>query len=86
MKLASLISVKGKKEVAVKILKKGNCSNILYEDRVLFWQEAAIMSQFDHPNVIAFYGVMVGKVPSMVVEYLPRGNLWKYLKTARRLR
>ncbi|XP_065655636.1 uncharacterized protein LOC100214787 isoform X5 [Hydra vulgaris] len=86
VKLAILLSVKGKSQVAVKILKKGYGSSISYEDRVSFWQEAAIMSQFDHPNVISFYGVLVGKIPSMVVEYLPRGNLWKYLKTAQRLR
>ena len=41
-------------EVAVKTLKEGSGE----EDRVKFLQEAAIMGQFKHPNVVEMYGVI----------------------------
>ncbi len=41
-------------EVAMKTLKKESGK----EDRVKFLQEAAIMGQFKHPNVINMYGVV----------------------------
>ena len=40
--------------VAVKLLKEG-ASEI---DKVKFLQEAAIMAQFKHPNVVSLYGVV----------------------------
>ena len=40
--------------VAVKLLKEGS-SEI---DKVKFLQEAAIMVQFKHPNVVSLYGVV----------------------------
>ena len=40
--------------VAVKLLKDG----MTEMDRVKFLQEAAIMAQFKHPNIIALYGVV----------------------------
>ena len=40
--------------VAVKLLKKG--ANEI--DKVKFLQEAAIMAQFKHPNVVSLYGVV----------------------------
>ena len=40
--------------VAVKLLKEGASET----DRVKFLQEAAIMAQFKHPNVVALYGVV----------------------------
>ena len=40
--------------VAVKFLKKG-ADEI---DKVKFLQEAAIMAQFKHPNVVSLYGVV----------------------------
>ena len=42
-------------EVAVKTLEGGASE----EDRVKFLQEAAIMGQFDHPNIVRIQGVMV---------------------------
>ena len=42
------------KELAVKTLKPGALEN----DRVRFLQEAAIMGQFNHPNVVKLYGVV----------------------------
>ena len=41
-------------QVAVKLLKEG-ASEV---DKVKFLQEAAIMAQFTHPNVISLYGVV----------------------------
>ena len=40
--------------MAVKTLKEGSGE----EDRVKFLQEAAIMGQFRHPNVVTLYGVV----------------------------
>ena len=40
--------------VAVKLLKEGASEM----DKVKFLQEAAIMAQFRHPNVVSLYGVV----------------------------
>ena len=52
-----LETTEGKLDVAVKTLKEGAGE----EDRVKFLQEAAIMGQFRHPNVITMYGVITNK-------------------------
>ena len=45
------------------------------KDKLRFLQEAAIMCQFDHQNVIKLHGV-VTEVPIMIVlEYMSRGDL-----------
>ena len=49
-----LIGNDKKMEVAIKTLKKEASE----EDRIKFLQEAAIMSQFKHPNVVTMYGVV----------------------------
>ncbi len=41
-------------EVAVKTLKEGAGEG----DKVKFLQEAAIMGQFSHPNIVKLYGVV----------------------------
>ena len=41
-------------EVAAKMLKAGSGER----DKVRFLQEAAIMAQFKHPNVVTLYGVV----------------------------
>ena len=46
-------------EVALKTLKADSSE----EDKVKFLQEAAIMAQFKHPNVITLHGVVSDKVP-----------------------
>ena len=46
-------------EVAVKTLNKGAEE----EDKVKFLQEAAIMGQFSHPNVVKLYGVITEGEP-----------------------
>ena len=42
-------------EVAVKTLEDGASE----EDKVKFLQEAAIMGQFDHPNIIKILGIVM---------------------------
>ena len=44
----------GFKEVAIKMLKPSSTE----EDQIKFLQEAAIMGQFHHPNVVQLYGVV----------------------------
>ena len=53
------LSPNGEVKVAVKTLKEGSGE----EDRVKFLQEAAIMGQFKHPNVVTMYGVVVQGEP-----------------------
>ena len=47
------------KEVAVKSLADGSTE----EKRIQFLQEAAIMGQFKHPNVITLHGVLLDQEP-----------------------
>ena len=42
-------------EVAVKAMEKNGASE---KDRVKFLQEAAIMGQFNHPNIVKILGIM----------------------------
>ena len=46
---------KGNLDAAIKTLRE----DAPMEDKVRFLQEAAIMGQFSHPNVVALYGVVV---------------------------
>ena len=50
-------------EVAVKTMEKGASE----EDRVKFLQEAAIMGQFSHPNIIKILGVVIEKPVSVYI-------------------
>ena len=47
------------KEVALKTLKTGSTE----DDKVKFLQEAAIMAQFRHPNIVTLHGVVSDKEP-----------------------
>lgn len=47
----------GKLDVAVKTLKDGAAK----EDRVKFLQEAAIIGQFSHPNVVKLHGIVISE-------------------------
>ena len=55
----SLKTDTGEVKVAVKTLKEGSGE----EDRVKFLQEAAIMGQFKHPNVVKLHGVVIEDEP-----------------------
>ena len=48
--------------VALKLLKEGSSEL----DKVKFLQEAAIMAQFSHPNVVSLYGVVCKTEPVSV--------------------
>ena len=51
------------KELAIKTLREG----LPEEEKVRFLQEAAIMGQFSHPNVVKLYGVVtVGEPVSLI--------------------
>ena len=52
-------------DVALKSLTKTS-----EEDKVKFLQEAAIMAQFKHPNVILLYGVITKGKPVSVFYYI----------------
>ena len=54
-----LATSENKVEVAVKTLKEGAGE----EDKVKFLQEATIMGQFSHPNVVKLYGVVTEREP-----------------------
>ena len=56
------VSQCGEIEVAVKELRRGTSN----KDRVRFLQEAAIMSQFNHPGIVKLYGVVKEKKPVSV--------------------
>lgn len=67
----------GSLEIAVKMLQ----STATEEDRVKFLQEAAIMGQFRHPNVVKLHGVVtVGKPVSFLVEtYMYLSTVYSYV-------
>ena len=50
----------GKREVAIKTL---NPTTTQPDAKVKFLQEAAIMAQFRHPNVIQLYGIVLDGEP-----------------------
>lgn len=59
-------------EVAVKMLQPMPTDS----DRSLLLREAALTSQFDHPNVIALIGVVtIGDPIMMVLQYCAEGSL-----------
>ena len=55
---------KGNKEVAVKMLQP----NPTGEDTVRFLQEAAIMGQFRHPNIVQLMGVVTVDKPVSTIN------------------
>ena len=58
-------------EVAVKFLKE-EASEI---DKVKFLQEAAIMAQFTHPNVVSLYGVVSKTEPVSSHNVIESGDI-----------
>ena len=53
-------SPKGQCEVAIKTL---NLSSTHPDAKIKFLQEAAIMAQFKHPNIIQLYGIVTDGEP-----------------------
>ena len=68
----------GDYDVAIKTLN----STVDPSDRVKFLQEAAIMAQFRHPNVIRLYGIVNdGPQVMLVIEYATKGDLRSHLNS-----
>ncbi|KAL5491611.1 hypothetical protein EMCRGX_G016929 [Ephydatia muelleri] len=75
-------SPKGECEVAIKVLDPTKSHND--EDKVKFLQEAAIMAQFKHPNVILLHGIVSEGGPLMlVIELAHNKDLRTHLMTMR---
>ena len=70
-----LNSAEGDLEVAMKTL-NADASD---DDKLRFLQEAAIMCQFDHENVIKLYGIVTEAPVMIVLEYMSRGDLYSFL-------
>ena len=52
------------------------------QDKVRFLQEAAILGQFQHPNIVRLHGVVTVSDPVMILlELMKKGDLKKYLQT-----
>ena len=60
-------------EVAVKTMENGASE----EDRVKFLQEAAIMGQFNHPNIVRLLGIITSPEPvRMQIQTVHVWNPW----------
>ena len=65
-------------KVAVKTHKGKEGSNAAIEE---FVREAMILHQFNHPNIVEFYGVCMDELPFyMVFEYMDQGDLCQHLR------
>ena len=63
------------KEVAVKSLNQESSD----KDKIKFFQEAALMAQFIHDNVIRMYGMVTTDPAMIVLEFAKKGDLRGYL-------
>ena len=70
-----LSSATGDVELAVKMLN----TDASDKDKLRFLQEAAIMCQFDHQNVIKLHGVVTEAPIMIALEYAARGDLKEFL-------
>ena len=66
-------------EVAIKALS----DDANDKDKIRFLQEAVIMCQFDHQNVIKLHGVIVDTPIMIVLEYMSSGDLHNLLNIMR---
>ncbi|XP_022860362.1 integrin-linked protein kinase 1-like isoform X5 [Olea europaea var. sylvestris] len=58
-----------------------NCSQMKTKCGKAFRDELALLQQIRHPNVVQFLGAVTQSTPMMIVtEYLPKGDLFAYLK------
>lgn len=63
--------------VAVKVLKEGASSSTKSE----FFKEAALMTGFNHPNILRLLGVCIEQEPlCMIFEYMEMGDLNNFLR------
>lgn len=64
-----------------------NCNTINFYQRNDFWNEAINLSDLHHPNVVAFYGVVLdgpGGSVATVTEYMVNGSLRTALQSNER--
>ena len=59
------------KKVAVKTLNQ----RASQKDKIKFFQEAALMAQFVHDNVIRMYGMVTTDPAMIILEYAKKGDL-----------
>ena len=74
--------VKSKREVqvAVKALKEGSSKELKDE----FYQEVALMSILNHPNIVRLLAVSTEEEPyGMIFEFMCNGDLNQYLRNAK---
>jgi len=69
--LVSLATWKDQSKVAIKVIN----SDASETEKVKFLQEAAIMCQFCHNNVIGLLGIVMEESIALVLEYALRGDL-----------
>ena len=69
-------------QVAIKTL-SGDADDAGDKEKLRFLQEAAIMCQFDHQNVIKLHGVIVDTPIMIVLEYMSHGDLHNVLNIMR---
>ena len=63
-------------EVAVK-----SCRSEDFPDKQKFLQEADILKQYRHPNIVELIGVCADKEPIYIImELMPGGNFLSYLR------
>ena len=67
--------------VAVKTTKKDSTD----KENAELLREMAVMSYMVHPNIVKLYGVVTVNVPApwIILEYLPHGDLRKFLQVGR---
>ena len=70
--------------VAVKTTKKDSTD----KENAELLREMAVMSYMVHPNIVKLYGVVTVNVPApwIILEYLPYGDLKKFLQVGREKR
>uniref|UniRef100_A0A8C3ABM1 receptor protein-tyrosine kinase n=1 Tax=Cyclopterus lumpus TaxID=8103 RepID=A0A8C3ABM1_CYCLU len=72
-----LLTVESFTMVAVKMLKEEASADMQND----FQREAALMAQFDHPNIVRLLGVCaVGKPMCLMFEYMAHGDLNEFLR------
>ncbi|XP_053196527.1 muscle, skeletal receptor tyrosine-protein kinase [Scomber japonicus] len=73
----SLLPMESFTMVAVKMLKEEASADMQND----FQREAALMAQFDHPNIVRLLGVCaVGKPMCLMFEYMAQGDLNEFLR------
>ena len=65
---------------SVKVAVKTSKSGLSEQQKKDMLREIAVMSNLMHPNIVKFYGIFEkNDIPSIVLEFLPYGDLKSYL-------